>query len=121
MRRQLTELSQSASREPGETQTAPIGTWTAKADGLKLEFSADATFTVTLAGTTVKSISGKYVVQEDTITFRNAADALRCPEEPGRYRWWVDDNGGLHLELLDDSCESRISHLQTVFASLKHD
>ena len=94
---------------------ALVGRWTSDLDGTQLEIADDGTFRVSLADAEGKSISGTYLLDGDIIVFRNSPDALRCAEDPGRYRWRRDDEGTLQFELVEDACQSRIDHLNEPF------
>lgn len=99
-------------------QRLPVGRWQSRLDGLVLEIGADGSFTITPPPGPRLPVSGHWTEADGVVEFRNDANAPVCPNVPGSYRWEQDFVGGLRFEQLTDSCESRMTHMESPFDPL---
>lgn len=98
-----------------KVQHLPSGTWRSRVDGLTLTIEADGGFAIIPPNGTRPPLHGQWTEADGIVEFRNHADSLVCPSLPGRYRWEQDFVGAIQFELLDDHCESRMSHMVAAF------
>ena len=94
---------------------APVGRWVSRLDQLNLQIRPDGSFVIAMPEGKRPPVKGRWEEEDGIITFRNSPTAPVCGAEPGRYRWKRGASGSVHFELLDDTCQPRMTHMKHPF------
>lgn len=99
----------------GHAAEALVGRWVSQVDRLALHLRSDGSFLITPPGGKRPPVEGRWNEEDGVITFRNSPTAPVCGGEPGRYRWKRNASGSLRFELLNDTCQPRMTHMKQSF------
>ena len=82
-------------------------TWVSNIDGAMLNFKAENTFEIDIPSVESSAkIAGKYIIEEDNISFTFDPESDVCNKEPGKYTYKITAEK-LEFKVVSDKCESR--------------
>ncbi len=82
-------------------------TWVSNIDGAMLNFNTDNTFGIDIPSVESSAkITGKYIIEEDNISFTFDPESDVCNKEQGKYTYKITAEK-LEFKVVSDNCKSR--------------